>query len=183
MISNMLLAFSVSTDAMAVAACKGATISKPRMGTAFQLALIFSFVETLAILLGWKLGVHANEFIFAIDHWIVFIILSVLGLKMMIESFREQSNHAIDISKPKYVLLTAIGTSIDSIAVGVSLGIMDVDIWMMALMVAAVTFTMSGLGLVAGHYLGTKIGRYSGMLGGAILCIIGTKILLEHMLI
>lgn len=180
-ISNTLLAFSMSADAFAASVAKGAPLQKPRFTYALRIGAIFGITEAITPLIGWVLGLAASQFIAAIDHWVAFIILVVIGLKMIYESFQQEQEERKESHKVSVLIITAIGTSIDAMAVGVTLALIEANILLMAAMIGAATFLMSTLGIMTGHYIGTKAGKWAELLGGLCLIAIGSKILCEHM--
>jgi putative Mn2+ efflux pump MntP len=182
MISNTVIAFSMSADAFAASIGKGVALRKPTLKCALRIGFIFGLVETITPLIGWALGMMASGFISAIDHWVAFVILAAIGGKMIYEGLqREEEEERKETHGLLILILTAIGTSIDAMAVGVTLALMDVNIWMMALMIGGATFLMSTIGVMTGHLIGTKAGRGAEILGGLCLIGIGAKILLEHL--
>ncbi|MGE4352276.1 MAG: manganese efflux pump MntP family protein [Bdellovibrionales bacterium] len=184
-LSFVFLALSMSADAFAVSIGKGVAQQKPRLIDAAKTGLVFGLTEGCAPLVGFAAGSLAASFIQAIDHWLAFGILGLIGLHMIVEGIRNR-NCEIEITKPQkqklwLLILTAIGTSIDSIAVGVSLAFVAVNIWIAALSIGLATFTMSTLGLMIGHRVGCKLGRTAEILGGVGLILIGFRILFAHL--
>lgn len=180
-ISNTVLAFSMSADAFAAAIGKGVVLRKPKITYALRIGMIFGVVETLAPIIGWLVGLAASRFIESIDHWVAFTILSAIGGKMIFESFQQEQKERKESHKISILILTAIGTSIDAMAVGVTLALIDANIWIMAAMIGMATFIMATIGIMMGHYIGTKAGKIAEALGGLCLIAIGTKILFEHL--
>lgn len=181
-ISTTILAFSMSADAFAVSVAKGATLQKPRWRDALRSGAIFGTVEAITPIIGWLLGVAASRYIEAVDHWFAFVILLGVGGKLIWESFEPEDEN---IEKPRrhglgLTILTAIGTSIDAMAVGVTLAFVDANIWLTAAAIGGATCLMVTLGFMTGHYIGTKTGKYAERLGGLALIAIGTHILLNH---
>jgi putative Mn2+ efflux pump MntP len=181
-LSSILIAFSMSADAFAAAISKGVALKKPRLRDAMRIGLVFGSIETLTPIIGWALGLAANPLIESIDHWIAFGILCLVGGKMLLEAALG------DGDKPKkerhgmgLLALTALGTSIDALAVGVTLAFMEVNIWLMAAMIGSATFVMTTLGVMTGHYIGLKAGRIAELLGGLCLIGIGCAIVAQHM--
>lgn len=171
----------MSSDAFAAALGKGARLDRPGLGEALRTGLIFGGIETLTPLIGWALGRAASGYIEAFDHWIAFGLLLVIGGKMIWESLQRGETEEKPSSHSLAVLaLTAVGTSIDALAVGVTLALIDANIIVNALAIGAATFTMVTIGVLFGRYLGEKFGRYAEAAGGVILIAIGLKILLEH---
>lgn len=181
MVANTALAFSMSADAFAVSLCKGVALKRPRPVYAFRVGMIFGSIEALTPVIGWAVGMVAGKFIASIDHWVAFVILAGIGSKMIHESLGGKEEEKCEVHKPHRLVLTAIGTSIDSMAVGVTLGLIEVNIWIIAAMIGVATCLMTTIGILAGHYVGLKAGRIAELLGGVCLIAIGTKILCEHM--
>ena len=180
--SIFVIALSMSADACAAAIARGVA-HKPSLGQAVRAGLVFGGVETVTPLLGWAAGLVAAGFIAAIDHWVAFALLAIVGGKMILESFedRDPEEEAATPSRGLLMLvLTAIGTSIDAAAVGVTLALLDVNILIVALAIGFATFTMATLGMLLGSRLGTHFGALFERLGGVALIAIGIVILAEH---
>jgi putative Mn2+ efflux pump MntP len=181
-ISNSVIAFSMSTDAFAAAIGKGTAMRKPRLTEAMRIGAIFGVVETITPIIGWLAGLAASSFITEVDHWVAFTILGLVGGRMVFESFRHaEAEHAPKEHKLHILILTAVGTSIDAMAVGATLAFIDVNIWIAAGMIGIVTFIMATIGIMAGHHMGLRVGKIAEALGGLFLIAIGTKILIEHL--
>ena len=181
MISNTVIAFSMSADAFAVAVSKGVALRKPRLTYAMRIGLIFGGVETLTPLIGWVLGTMASSFIASVDHWVAFVLLTLIGGKMMYEGLSAETKERKESHSLGILLLTAVGTSIDALAVGATLALLNINIWLMAGMIGLATFTMVTIGIMTGHYIGSKAGKIAEILGGLCLIAIGSKILFEHL--
>lgn len=181
-ISTTVLAFSMSADAFAAAIGKGASLKKPRLRDAAAIGLIFGVVEAITPIIGWLAGVAASTLIASIDHWIAFIILAVIGAKMIAESLKKERAKEVRPHSLTALVFTAIGTSVDALAVGVTMAFLDMNIWLSALAIGTATFVMATLGIMTGHYIGSKGGRIAEAIGGLGLMIIGLSILIEHLL-
>ncbi|WP_199508852.1 MULTISPECIES: manganese efflux pump MntP family protein [unclassified Psychrobacter] len=191
-IALLLLAFSMSTDAFSVAIGKGANLKNPRFTQALRLGLIFGIVEAITPLVGWLIGRSTTYFIDAAfverwDHWVAFIILAGLGAYMLFESFQSDDDDEDAGDKPAKmsvvkIMLTALGTSIDAMAIGISLAFIDVNIFVAAALIGLATAMMVTIGVMLGRALGTLIGHRAEMLGGVMLIIIGAWILFSHMM-
>ncbi len=179
-ISTTIMAFSMSADAFAASVSKGTVMNKPKISEALKVGSIFGLVETLTPIIGWIAGVAASGFIESIDHWIAFCILGIIGGKMLYESFQEEKPKT-EKHKLSMLILTAIGTSIDAMAVGVTLALINANILIAATSIGAATFVMTTTGIMTGHYIGLKSGKIAEALGGICLIIIGTSILLDHL--
>ncbi|MXO52862.1 hypothetical protein GRI47_02425 [Erythrobacter pelagi] len=189
-LSITVLAFSMSADACAAAMARGAT-TKPSFLQAAKGGLVFGIIETVTPLLGWMLGLAASAYITAIDHWIAFGLLSLVGGKMALNAGqRLVARGSVDetdtdevVSKHKGMLaliLTAFATSIDAAAVGVTLAFVDVNIVSVALAIGLTTFVLATGGLMIGKIVGVKFGPVVELIGGLGLMAIGTGILLDH---
>ncbi len=178
-----VLAFSMSMDAFAAALGKGAVLHRPRFAEALRTGLIFGLVEAATPILGWIGGVAAAAWIADIDHWLAFTILGLLGGRMVFKAIWRGESEAAPLRHSFAVLaLTAIATSLDAMAVGVTLAFINVDIVTAAAAIGLATFLMATIGTVAGRWLGPVFGRGAEALGGVCLMGIGTRILIEHTL-
>ncbi|MFG6136445.1 manganese efflux pump MntP [Halomonas sp. B23F22_10] len=187
LLSTTLLAFSMSTDAFAAAIGKGAAVDHPRFREALRTGLIFGVVEGLTPLIGWALGLGASQYISRWDHWVVFILLLALGVRMIRAGLEtpepDEGAPAVKTGRQAWWLIaaTAMITSIDALTVGIGLAFMEVNILLTALAIGAATTLMATLGVMLGRRLGVLIGQRAEVLGGVILIGIGTVILTEHL--
>ena len=177
----VLLAFSMSSDAFAAALGKGALLLRPSVGEALRTGVIFGTVEAITPVIGWAAGRAASGYIAAFDHWIAFGLLAAIGAKMIWDSIRRPEG----TERPRQhsfsdLVVTAVGTSIDAMAVGVTLALLDADIVINALAIGMATFAMTTMGVLFGRFLGGRFGRFAEAAGGVGLLLIGTKILAEH---
>jgi putative Mn2+ efflux pump MntP len=183
----ILLGVSLSMDAFAIALCKGLCMHG---GIKYRDALVisgfFGFFQFLMPVIGWVLGVRFEKYITSIDHWIAFALLGYLGGKMLWDAKHENVEDAsscptdpkLDI---KELLLMAIATSIDALAVGITLAFLSVNIWQASSIIGITTFLISFAGVAIGNRFGTKFQKGAKVLGGSMLILIGVKILLEHL--
>lgn len=181
-VSTSILAFSMSADAFAVALSKGSVVKKAKFFDSLRIGVIFGMMEAVTPLIGWAVGSMASGFIQDVDHWVAFILLGLIGLKMIFSYFKNEEN--IEEKKSKtfgVLLLTAFATSVDAMAVGVGLAFVNINIWMTALAIGIATCCMVTIGMMTGHYLGRRVGRVAEALGGIGLILIGTNILLTHL--
>jgi putative Mn2+ efflux pump MntP len=184
LVSTVLIALAMSTDAFAAAVVKGASLHKPRWREALRTGLIFGVIEAITPLIGWAIGLAAASYIAEWDHWVAFVLLGGLGLRMIHEGL--QKTDLPDEDKPqshsfKVLAVTAFATSIDAMAVGVSLAFLDVDIVSTSLTIGAATMLMVTLGVMLGRVLGAIVGKRSEVIGGLVLIGIGGAILYEHL--
>ena len=175
-----LLAFSMSADSFVASIAKGSRNQQPpSIATALGRGLLFGAVETIAPLIGWLLGRAATRYIETWDHWIAFALLAGVGLHMIYVAF--QNTDTAPRKRSAFALVaTAVGTSIDATAVGISLAFLDVNILAIALAIGAATFAMTTTGTLLGGVLGRRFGNIFEVVGGVILVCMGIFILAEH---
>jgi putative Mn2+ efflux pump MntP len=176
----IFLAFSMSSDAFAAAIGKGAALRHPTLREALRVGAIFGVIEGITPVIGWVLGRAASAYIAALDHWVAFGLLVVIGGKMIWDSFQKEKHEKLQRHSFALLALTAVGTSIDALAVGVTLALVNANIAVNAMAIGSATFLMTTIGILAGNVLGERFGRYAEGVGGVVLVIIGTGILLEH---
>lgn len=180
----LLLSLGVAADAFAVALGKGLSLRKNVLRGALILAGAFGVAQAIMPLLGWLLGSAFADVIAPFDHWIAFGLLLLVGGKMLWEAIFEKDDDAKDTEDGlgvREVVVLSIATSIDALAVGVSLTFFDVSIWLAIAMIGVVTFVLSFFAVLLGHRVGTRFRRPAEILGGLVLIAIGTNILIEHL--
>lgn len=181
----LLLALGVSMDAFAVSICKGLAMKKATLREGMICGLWFGGFQMLMPLIGYFLGTLFAEAIQAIDHWVAFILLGIIGINMLKEAFEkekdEDGGENADLSF-KTMLILAVATSIDALAVGISLALAgDVNIFEAVLLIGAFTCGMSAVGVKVGNVFGARFEKKAQFAGGVILILLGAKILLEHL--
>ena len=176
----LLIALGLSMDAFAVSVCKGLSVKRLRPRHALLAGLYFGGFQFLMPLLGWLLGYSFEELITSVDHWIAFVLLSLIGGNMIRESFSEDEELNDDFGV-KTMLLLAIATSIDALAVGITFAFLSVKILPAAGTIGVTTFLLSVAGIYIGRAFGAKYKAGAERVGGCILILIGLKILLEHL--
>lgn len=181
LLSNTALAFSMSADAFAASISKGVSLHKPKFAYALKIGVIFGAIETITPLIGWAIGIFASRFIADYDHWLAFVILAGIGGHMIYEGCGKEDVARKESHNIWILMLTAIGTSIDAMAVGVTLAFLNAHILLISAMIGGATFLMATIGIMTGHYIGTKAGKWAEIFGGLCLIGIGTKILAEHL--
>lgn len=180
--SLFLLAVGLSMDAFAVAVCKGLATPKITLKKACVVGLWFGVFQALMPTLGYLVGYRFQEKITAIDHWIAFALLVFIGANMIRESFSKEEEGANASLAFKEMLLLAIATSIDALAVGVTFAFLpDIPILPAVSFIGVITFLLSALGMKIGNVFGTKYKSRAELAGGIILILIGSKILIEHL--
>ena len=184
LLSLFILAVGLSMDAFAVAVCKGLAMPKITWKNAGIVGLWFGCFQALMPLIGYLLGGFFQQYITAIDHWIAFVLLGLIGISMIKEALSKEedvdtsANASLD---PKTMLLLAVATSIDALAVGVTFAFLQVAILPAVLFIGSTTFTLSMAGVKVGNVFGMKYKAKAEIAGGVILIILGSKILLEHL--
>ncbi len=175
----LLIAVGLSMDAFAVSICKGLSLKKLNARHAALVGLYFGGFQALMPMIGWALGYRFEHFIESIDHWIAFVLLVIIGLGMIREANKaEELNDDLSF---KTMVLLAIATSIDALAVGVTFAFLQVRILPAASLIGVTTFLISAVGVYIGHIFGLKYRAKAEIAGGVILIGIGLKILLEHL--
>ncbi|MBS6400746.1 MAG: manganese efflux pump [Atopobiaceae bacterium] len=181
----LLIAAGLSMDAFAVSICKGLGMKKVNLKVAFVLALFFGGFQALMPLIGWALGSQFLWLISPIDHWIAFVLLAVIGGKMLWEALHDEEGE--DDGKPADKIdlgeffILAVATSIDALAVGISFAALAVDIVLSILIIGVVTFCFTIAGVFVGNFFGSRYEKPASIVGGVVLILIGLKILLEHL--
>ena len=176
-----ILAVGVSMDACAVAICKGLALRRVTVKNCLWVGLWFGFFQGLMPLVGYLLGAQFKEYITAVDHWIAFGLLAFLGIRMIVEAVSHKEETPDASLAPRHMLALAIATSIDALALGVTLAFLDVQILPAVSFIGIITFALSAIGVKAGSICGAKFKSKAELTGGVILILIGIKILLEHL--
>lgn len=182
----IIIALGLSMDAFAVSVCKGFSMRKRNYGRAFITGLSFGAFQALMPLIGWALGSRFEDYIASYDHWIAFALLCFIGGKMVFESaFKEDGGVCgDDYFSFKELFVLSVATSVDALAAGIAFAVIGIDgskILPSVGLIGLITFTLSFIGVVAGNRLGVKFKKKAEIFGGAILILIGLKILLEHL--
>ena len=180
-IELLILAVGLSMDAFAVAVCKGLALRKVRPAQMALVGLWFGGFQALMPVIGYLIGVQFSAYITAIDHWIAFALLALIGGNMVKEAVSNEDEEADASLSFKKMLPLAVATSIDALAVGVSFAFLNVQIVPAAGSIGAVTFVLSAVGVKVGSLFGAKYKSRAELVGGVILILLGLKILLEHL--
>ena len=183
-IELLLIALGLSMDAFAVSVGKGLSVQKINPRHSLSVGVWFGGFQALMPLIGYFLGVSFASLVENFDHWIAFVLLGIIGFNMIREAL---SNDECEAAHPDFsartMLMMAIATSIDALAVGVSFAFLHIDIWSAASIIGVTTFILSIVGLRIGNIFGCRYKSKAEFAGGAILMIMGIKILIEHTLI
>ena len=182
----LLIGVGLSMDAFAVAVCQGLCMPKLNLRHGLVIALFFGGFQALMPLAGWLLGAQFAESIQHLDHWIAFVLLSFIGGKMVWEALfsREEETAACAADAAldyKQLLMMAVATSIDALAVGVTFAFLDVAIVPAITVIGCTTFCISLAGVFIGVFFGGRLQKWAELAGGVILVLLGCKILLEHL--
>lgn len=184
-VTSFSLGLSLSMDAFAASIAQGAKAPRARLRDAIRIALFFGFFEAVFPVLGWALGLMIGSLMAQLDHWVAFILLLCVGLKMVRDGLtlapeNPNSKSAASVGR---LSVMALATSIDAAAVGVTLVVLGIPIVQAAIIIGAVTFVLTCSGFLLGGMVTSTVPRYAEVLGGILLIAIGSKILLEHTLL
>ena len=190
-IALIFTAFALSMDAFAVSITKGMTIKNLKKSTALKMALAFGVFQGAMPLLGWALGISFESYIKSIDHWIAFILLGFIGFNMIKGFFddRKEENASelefsattdVDDLSNKEIIMLAVATSIDALAVGICFAFLNVSIIPAASIICIITFLVCVVGVFVGNKVGDIFNGYAELVGGIILILIGFNIFNEH---
>lgn len=179
-ISIGVLAVSMSIDAFIASVSKGATTRRPSLAKAIGTGAIFGTIEAITPLVGWAAGVAASGYVAKVDHWIAFTLLAAVGLHMAFQAWSRE-DHATGGTSLWATVVTAFSTSIDAMAVGVSLAFLEVNMFIIASAIGLATMVMSAAGMLLGRFLGKRFGRVAETVGGLALFGLGGLILFEHL--
>lgn len=178
----ILLSLGLAADAFAVSVCKGLAVQRVTLKHMITVGVWFGFFQALMPLAGFYMGEIFDEYITAIDHWIAFALLGFIGVKMIVEAFTAGDEQADSSFSFGTMLLMAVATSIDALAVGVTFSLLkNVNIYFNVLSIGVITFLLSAFGIRAGRFFGKRLKNKAETVGGFILILIGLKILLQDL--
>lgn len=182
-IELFLIGVGLSMDAFAVSVCKGLGMQRVNKKQMLVIGLYFGGFQALMPLIGWILGIRFQEYITSMAHWVAFVLLIIIGGKMIVEAIRDKDEVEIrekDLPlNHKELLLLAVATSIDALAVGITFAFLGTPIIEAISIIGCTTLGLSMLGVVIGNFFGTLYKKKAEIAGGVILILIGLKILLE----
>ena len=176
-----LIGIGLSLDAFAVSICKGLSVGKVNGRHMLTAGLWFGGFQALMPLIGYLLGSTFEQYVTSIDHWIAFILLSVIGTNMIKESFGKDGERQNSSFSFMSMLMVAVATSIDALAVGITFAFLQVNIWFAIAVIGCTTFVISAAGIKIGSVFGAKYKAKAEFFGGAVLICLGIKILVEHL--
>lgn len=176
-----LIGIGLSMDAFAVSICKGLSVGRVNFKHMVIAGLWFGGFQALMPLIGYLLGSTFEQYVTSIDHWIAFILLSIIGANMIKESFDKDSEKQNASFSFMSMLMVAVATSIDALAVGITFAFLQVNIWFAIAIIGCTTFVISAAGIKIGSVFGAKYKAKAEFFGGAVLICLGIKILVEHL--
>lgn len=179
----ILISIGLAMDAFAVSVCKGLKMRKLNYKQGCIIAGFFGVFQALMPLIGWAVGINFARYIDGIDHWVAFVLLTFIGIKMILESLKgeEKEGEDFDMLDIRELIILSLATSIDALAVGITLALMpDIHIVTSVLIIGVITFGISFVGVVIGNKFGAKYQSKAEIVGGVILVLIGVKIVLEQ---
>ncbi|MFZ5774119.1 MAG: manganese efflux pump MntP family protein [Thermodesulfobacteriota bacterium] len=180
----LLIAVALAVDAFAVALAAGVSLCHVNLRQVFRLSFHFGLFQAGMNVLGWFGGLTVRVWIEALDHWIAFVLLAVVGGKMIVEAIREEKEEGegADPTRGRMLVTLSVATSIDSLAVGLSFAVLGVSVWFPALVIGVVACALTAVGLRLGCLLGaaSRLGARAEIAGGLVLIAIGLRILHEH---
>ena len=180
-IEIVLIAISLAMDAFAVSICKGLSMKKINWKKAIIIGIYFGGFQAIMPLIGYFLGETFENLVTNVDHWVMFALLGIIGINMIRESFEDESKNINDNTSFKTMVVLAIATSIDALAVGITFAFLEVNLILAIILIGIITFIISLLGVKIGNKFGDKYESKAELVGGIILILIGIKVLLEHL--
>ncbi len=180
----IMISVGLSMDAFAIAICKGLATKRLAVKDMLLVGVWFGAFQALMPLAGYFLGSRFEKYIVSLDHWIAFVLLGIIGFNMMREAFSRDDGEVCDDLRAGTMLMLALATSIDALAVGISFAFLQgktVSVYTAVLLIGIITFLLSSLGFLVGHHFGAKYKSRAELAGGVILILMGAKILLEHL--
>lgn len=179
-ISVLLIAIGLAMDAFAVSICKGMAVKRASFKTMLTMGIWFGVFQAVMPVIGYLVGSSFYGLISDYDHWIAFILLFLIGFNMIREALSDEDEGIDDDLGTKTMFVLAVATSIDALAVGISLAMTGDGIVIPAVIIGVVTLLLSMVGVLVGSRFGDRYGKKAEILGGMILILIGVKIVLEH---
>ncbi len=183
----LIVAVGLSADAFAVSVCKGLCMRRVNWRHALVIALLFGAFQAGMPLIGWLLGTQFAALITPIDHWVAFGLLGFIGAKMIWDAVHDDEDPAASCPAEgapldvRELVLLAVATSIDALAVGITLAFLGVSIWWAMAVIGVTTFALSFVGVALGNQFGARFEKPAALAGGVVLILIGAKILVEHL--
>ena len=179
----VLISIGLAMDAFGVSIGKGLTMPVGENGRKVTLAILFGLFQFLMPLIGWLIGRQFIDVIADWDHWIIFVLLVYLGIAMIREGLRDDDEDDDDkqFLSVWEMMMLSVATSLDAMAVGLTFAFLPINVWEASTMIGVITFGISLVGVYLGKFMGRFVGKYADIVGGGVLILIGTKILLQHL--
>lgn len=181
----VLISIGLAMDAFGVSIGKGLTMPVGENGRKVTLAFLFGLFQFLMPLIGWLIGRQFIDVISDWDHWIIFGLLGYLGIAMIREGLSDDDDEDDDDDKQFLgvweMMMLSVATSLDAMAVGLTFAFLPINVWEASTMIGVITFGISLVGVYLGKFMGRFVGKYADIVGGGVLILIGTKILLQHL--
>ena len=181
----ILIRIGLAMDAFGVSIGKGLTMPVGENGRKVTLAFLFGLFQFLMPLIGWLIGRQLIDVIDDWDHWIIFGLLGYLGIAMIREGLSDDDDEDDDDDKQFLgvweMMMLSVATSLDAMAVGLTFAFLPINVWEASTMIGVITFGISLVGVYFGKFMGRFVGKYADIVGGGVLILIGTKILLQHL--
>ena len=177
----IIIGFGLAMDAFAVSVGKGLTLNRVEPRHALKAGVWFGGFQALMPIIGYLLGQSFSSIVVSIDHWIAFGLLVLIGLNMIREAIWGEEESQDSNFGVRHMFIMAVATSIDALAVGITMAFLGINIWLAATIIGVITFLLSASGIYLGRTVGGKLGDKAGILGGIVLIAIGIKILVEHL--
>ena len=179
----ILISIGLAMDAFGVSIVKGLTMPVGENGRKVTLAFLFGLFQFLMPVIGWLIGRQFIDVISEWDHWIIFGLLGYLGVAMIREGLSDDDDEDDDkqFLGAWEMFMLSVATSLDAMAVGLTFAFLPINVWEASTMIGVITFGISLIGIYLGKFMGQFVGKYADILGGGVLILIGTKILLQHL--
>ena len=179
----ILISIGLAMDAFGVSIGKGLSMPVGENGRKVTLVFLFGLFQFLMPVIGWLIGRQFIDVISEWDHWIIFGLLGYLGIAMIREGLSDETDEDDDkrFLGVWEMMMLSVATSLDAMAVGLTFAFMPINVWEASTMIGVITFGISLIGIYLGKFMGQFVGRYADILGGGVLILIGTKILLQHL--
>ena len=178
----VLISMGLAMDAFGVSIGKGLTMPVGENGRKVTLAFLFGLFQFFMPLIGWLIGRQFIDVIAEWDHWIIFGLLGYLGVAMIREGLSDDDEDDDKLFLGAWeMMMLSVATSLDAMAVGLTFAFMPINVWEASIMIGVITFGISLIGVYLGKFMGQFVGKYADILGGGVLILIGTKILLQHL--
>ena len=177
----IIIGFGLAMDAFAVSVGQGLTLNRVEPRHALKAGVWFGGFQALMPIIGYLLGQSFSSIVVSIDHWIAFGLLVLIGLNMIREAIWGEEESQDSNFGVRHMFIMAVATSIDALAVGITMAFLGINIWLAAAIIGIITFLLSASGIYLGRTVGGKLGDKAGILGGIVLIAIGIKILVEHL--